>query len=134
MKPDEFKPRSESIRVRNNLDSIETALANGASRQDVYEWMRTEHGLTMTFKAFVTALQRQRLKRKESQAVTAPKPPKVEQAIQAAPAQSAGKPVQPTPQPAPENPQTPLDPYSARKARETIQNRDYSDLEDNRYK
>lgn len=70
MKTDEFKPRSESIRVRNHLDAIETALASGASRQDVYQWMTKENGLTMTYKAFITALQRQRLKRKEKQPAT----------------------------------------------------------------
>lgn len=70
MTAEKFEPRSDAIRVRNNLDAIEMALADGASRHDVYEWMRTKTGLTMTYKAFVTALQRQRLKRKESQLET----------------------------------------------------------------
>lgn len=138
MKNEDFEPRSDAIRVRNNLDAIEAAIANGASRQDVYEWLKKETGLTLTFKAFATALRRQRLKRKESHPATAsaPTPMKVGQATQAtrpggvssAVDTGVGPAVQSTP---PENPPpAPSDPYSARLAREKIRQTDYSYLDD----
>jgi hypothetical protein len=123
MKTDDFKPRSDAIRVRNNLDAIEAALAKGASRQDVYEWLKNETGLTLTFKAFATALRRQRLKRKEShpEPATAPTPAKVGQATQAT--RPGGVPVT-------VDNGAGLDPYSARMAREKILQTDYSYLDD----
>lgn len=75
MQTSNFEPKSDAARVRNALDFIEESLAKEAKQQDVYEWLKKERGLTITFKAFQLALYRERQKRKardkaKSQATT----------------------------------------------------------------
>lgn len=61
-----IKPRSDSAVVRNLLDDIEQAIDNGASRQEIYESIKAEHQLTLSFNGFCVALKRARKKRDAS--------------------------------------------------------------------
>lgn len=61
-----LKPRSDSAVVRNHMAEIEEALARGASRKDVYEALKTDHDLTLTFGAFTKALYRARTRTKKT--------------------------------------------------------------------
>ena len=60
-----LKPRSDSALVRNMLGEIEAALTAGASREDVWETLKNEHGMTIGFNGFCKALMRARAARQE---------------------------------------------------------------------
>jgi hypothetical protein len=60
-----IKPRSDSALVRNMLGEIEAALTAGASREDVWETLKNEHGMTIGFNGFCKALMRARAARQE---------------------------------------------------------------------
>jgi len=55
------RARSETARLRDILDEIETALSAGVSRDAVFNTLR-EQGFRMTFKSFESALYRIRKK------------------------------------------------------------------------
>lgn len=57
-----IKPNSDSAVVRNTLDEIEAALTAGVSREDVFQALKAEHGLTFGFNGFCQALKRARAK------------------------------------------------------------------------
>ena len=60
-----IKPRSDSALVRNMLGEIEAALTAGASREDVWETLKNEHGMTIGFNGFCKSLMRARAARQE---------------------------------------------------------------------
>lgn len=131
----DLKPSNMSAFIRGKLPEIEAAIASGVSHESVWGALK-EQGLTLTFNGYMSAVSRARKARGEQPMPTPPT--KTYQATQAAPqpidakASPAGS---LTPEVTPDNPpKTPLDPYSAAKARHEIQSRDYSDLEDDRYK
>ncbi|MGF6613096.1 hypothetical protein OKW45_008084 [Paraburkholderia sp. WSM4175] len=64
-----LKPKSESSVIRNMLVEIEVALGRGVTRQQVFEAIKAEHGLTMGFDGFCKALQRARKARGQAQGV-----------------------------------------------------------------
>lgn len=55
-----LKPRSNSAIIRNMLTEIEAAFSAGASREDVWNTLRTEEGLSCSFASFAKALLRAR--------------------------------------------------------------------------
>lgn len=59
------KKRSQTARLRDVIDEIETTLAAGVSRADVVKVLG-DQGLQMTINAFDSALRRIRQKRKEN--------------------------------------------------------------------
>lgn len=125
----DLKPTNMSAFVRGKLTEIEAAIVSGVSHDDVWKALR-EQGLTLTFNSYMSAVKRARKARGE-QPATVQQPTKVKQQTQAAP---TGQPSN-EPEPEPDSPsRTPRDPYTARKARLEIQKRDYSDLDDDRYK
>lgn len=74
-----IKPRSDSALVRNMLGEIEAALTAGASREDVWETLKNEHGMTIGFNGFCKALMRARATRQERAGTLAsitPPPPR----------------------------------------------------------
>ena len=76
-----LKPRSDSALVRNMLGEIEAALTAGASREDVWETLKNEHGMTIGFNGFCKALMRARAARQERAgppAATTPPLPRLE--------------------------------------------------------
>lgn len=56
------EPKSDAAKIRNRLVDINAAMALGHTRQEIYEELKKEAGLEMTFEAFVVALKRARAK------------------------------------------------------------------------
>ncbi|WP_175983019.1 hypothetical protein [Caballeronia zhejiangensis] len=61
----DFKPRSDAAVVRNLLGEIEAAQDSGASRQDLWRYLREHHHLKLSFDAFCVALKRARAKKRQ---------------------------------------------------------------------
>ncbi|MGF6996813.1 hypothetical protein [Paraburkholderia sp. GAS32] len=56
----EVKPKHESAVIRAMLDEIEAALARGLTREQIHEVICAQHGLSIGFNGFLSAIARAR--------------------------------------------------------------------------
>lgn len=70
----DLKPKKGAAVVRANLAEIEAALERGLTREQVWEELKKEHQLNLTFHAFYTSLQRARRDKAKVQPESRPLP------------------------------------------------------------